>query len=119
MPLLKHELWASIIADMEKDPKTLNNKIRITINGVNLKKRGVNERHIYHCTGEIAPHTDAQRSKIYILFVFPNFSRAVASECNRKILAGDLVVVANGASQFFAYVTDQRTIRTWTWIISI
>lgn len=50
-PLLKHELWASIIAEMEKDPNTLNNKIRIAFNDVNLEKRGTDERFVYHCEG--------------------------------------------------------------------
>lgn len=70
-----HELWASIIADMEKDSKTLNNKIHITFNDVNLEKRGVDVRHVYHCEGEIAPHSQSQRSKINIFILFSSFSR--------------------------------------------
>lgn len=50
-PLLRYELWSSIVADMGKDQKVLNNRIRITFNDVTVSKRGEDVRNVYHCEG--------------------------------------------------------------------
>lgn len=36
----------------------------------------------------------------------------VTSECHQRIHKGDLVIVWNESEKFFAYVTDQRIMRT-------
>lgn len=102
IPLLKHELWSSIVTDTSK-----RSRFCITIDNRSLAKRANRKRYIFNGHGNfffvsIFNANETTQKKIF------HFSVTMESS-SPKVFIGDFVLIeSNDCPSFFAYVTGQQ-----------